>query len=394
MSALVKVLLVTPSYHPIVGGSETAIRILSTKLNEMGVQTDVMTFNMNRKWNPIWREATEDNGLFKVFKVSAFNPARIFRINPLELIKMYVVPKPNFTNRFKEYDIIHFQGEADVSFLLFSFFVRRPKLWTSHVNYAKLPRLKKLFRLVFPRLAYLYIAHDSKLLSDYGVSTSRSLVFQSFGVDTETFRPSETKKTDNLILFVGRITRSKGLHILLKTLAQVTSPTRLAIIGPTDDMKYAETCIDMIKQLNERGIHSAKYLGVMDEKSLIPWYQKAAILVRPDLDRFSGGLTSLEALSCGTPIIGTGNHVVRNGVNGLTVSPNNTKELADALNELLQNRELREEYGMKGRKMIEECFSWQKIVQHLAKIYEAVLSNYRVRAKCSSRRVRDELEAK
>lgn len=371
-----KVLLVTPSYHPIVGGSETAIRILSTVLNEIGVNTDVMTLNMNQKWNSIWRDETDENGIFQVFKIAAFNLATIFGINPLELVRVHVIPKPSFTKKFKKYDIIHFQGEADLSFLLFSFFVRKPKMWTSHVNYAKLPKLKTLFRLIFPRLADLYLAHDLWLLSDYGVPRSKSFAFSSFGVDTETFRPNEPKRIGNLILFVGRITRSKGLHILLGALPHVAYKTQVAIIGPKDDVEYGETCMGMISKLTSQGVHKVEYLGVMDEKGLVPWYQKAAVLVRPDLDGLSGGLTSLEALSCGTPVIGTGNHVIQNGVNGIIVPPENAKELARALNELLANRELREEYGKEGRKMIEERFSWESIARKLSKIYKLVLSNY------------------
>lgn len=377
-----KVLLVTPSYHPIVGGTETAIRILSTTLNEIGIHTDVMTFNMNQKWNPIWREETEDNGLFKVFKMPAFNPATFFRINPLELIYVYVIPRPDFAKKFKDYDIIHFQGEADFSFPLLSFFVRKPKIWTSHVNYARLPRLKRLFKLFFPRLVDLYIAHELGLLSNLGVPRSKSLVFQSFGVDAKTFRPDETKKLDNLVLFVGRITKSKGLHVLLEALPYVSSQTQLIIIGPKSDssksdLEYAEACMDRVKQVRSSGIHSIEYLGPMDEKSLVPWYQRAVVLVRPDLDGFSGGLTSLEALACATPVIGTGNHLIRDGVNGILVPPGNVMELAKALNKLLGNKELRRKYGTEGRRMVETHFSWESIVKDLAKIYEAMLSNYR-----------------
>ena len=45
-----KVLMVTPSYYPIIGGAETIIHDLSMKLNERGISTDIMTFNMEEKW--------------------------------------------------------------------------------------------------------------------------------------------------------------------------------------------------------------------------------------------------------------------------------------------------------------------------------------------------------
>jgi glycosyltransferase involved in cell wall biosynthesis len=372
-----RVLMVTPSYYPILGGSETAIRILSTMLNEMGIHTDVMTYNMTRKWNPIWREETVDNGLFRVFKVPAFNLASIFLVNPLELIKVYVIPKLSFVGRFREYDIIHFQGEADLSFPLFSFFVRKPKLWTSHTSYAKLPRLKRVFKLFFPRIADLYIAIELEILSRLGVPKNKSLPWFCFGVDVKTFRPDETKRIDNLILFVGRIDRIKGLHVLLEALSDVISQTQLVIIGPKWDPEYAAICMEKIKQVNSSGFHNVQYLGAMDEESLVPWYQKAAVLVRPDLDGFSGGLTSLEALACATPVIGTGNHLIKNGVNGLRVSPNNAKELAKAINQLLGNKISREEFGREGRRIVENQFSWKKIAEKSVKLYEAVLSTYR-----------------
>lgn len=363
--------MVTPSYYPIIGGTETAVRILSTKLNKMGIHTDVMTYNMNRKWNPIWREETEDNGLFKVFRVPAFNLSSVFRINPLELLRVHVIPKPNFTKKFEDYDIIHFQGEADLGFPLFSYFIRKPKIFHCHGNIAKFPRLKKLFKRIFPRLADLYIAYRLELLSDLGVPKSKSLALP-FGVDVETFRPDETKKLDNLILFVGRIARDKGLHVLLQALPYLTIPTQLVIIGPKWDMEYAEVCMDVIKQMAYRGVHRVKYLGAMDESSLVPWYQKAAVLVRADLDGVSGGFTALEALACGTPVVGTGNHYIKNGVNGILVPPNDPEKLAEALKKLLEDKELREKYGKEGRRIIEQHFSWESIIKKLIKVYRAM----------------------
>jgi glycosyltransferase involved in cell wall biosynthesis len=369
-----KVLMVTPSYYPIVGGTETAVRILSTKLNRMGIHTDVMTLNMNRKWNLIWREETENNGMFRVFKVPAFNPSSVFRINPLELLRVYVIPKPSFTKKFEDYDVIHFHVGGDLSFPLFSYFIRRPKILHHHGNVAQFPRLKNLFKLIFPRLADLYIAYKLKLLSDLGVPKSKSLVLL-FGVDVETFRPDETKKLDNLILFVGRISKDKGLHVLLQALPYLTIPTQLIIIGPKWDVEYAEECIHAVEKM-PIGVHIVKYLGAMDGSSLVPWYQKATVLVRPDLSGASGGLTSLEALACSTPVIGTGNHLIKDGVNGILVPPNNPKELAKALNRLLKNKQLREKYGREGRRMVEHYFSWEKIAEKLAKVYEAMLNDY------------------
>ena len=66
-----RVLMVTPGFSPIKGGTETVVRNLSLELNKIGVDADVMTFNMNRKWNPKWNGMTEQIDGISVFKVPA-----------------------------------------------------------------------------------------------------------------------------------------------------------------------------------------------------------------------------------------------------------------------------------------------------------------------------------
>jgi len=65
--------MVTPGFHPVKGGTETVVRNLSMELNRIGVDTDVMTFNMDRKWNPKWSGKTERIDRTTVFRVPALN---------------------------------------------------------------------------------------------------------------------------------------------------------------------------------------------------------------------------------------------------------------------------------------------------------------------------------
>ena len=119
----------TPSFDPIVGGAETFVRRLAIKLNELGIHTDVMTFNMNQKWKPRLNESLEKND-FTVFRIPAVpNPLAFLPINPLHRVfRFNVVPKPGFTKLFCDYDIIHFCDEEDLSFPLFSLFQKKPKI--------------------------------------------------------------------------------------------------------------------------------------------------------------------------------------------------------------------------------------------------------------------------
>lgn len=376
-----KVLLVSPSYEPIVGGTETFVLQLATTLNAFGVHADVMTFNMNRKWKPIWRESSSREN-FTVYRIPAIaNPFAFLPINPLHLIfRINVFPKPGFTRLFDTYDVIHFCDEEDLSFPFFSVLTQKPKIMHSLTPMAFEAIRKNLFlRRIFKQIAEMYIPCSFQIESylEMGIPLSKILDKKSVGVNADTFRPDESKRLDSLVLFVGRLQKLKGVHILLQALPYLKISVHAVIIGPFDQNNpgYSEELKKTVEMINAQGKHRVELLGRKDEKELIPWYQKATLLVAPHLDQICGGLTTLEALACATPVIATGNEVVKDKVNGLLIPPNDVEKLASAINELLENKELRRKLGIEGRRIIEEQYSWGRIVKDLIKVYEKLLSN-------------------
>jgi hypothetical protein len=65
--------MITPGYYPIRGGTERVVETLSVQLNRIGVSTDVLTFNMDRRWQPKRCTKQEDMRGIRVTKVGAFN---------------------------------------------------------------------------------------------------------------------------------------------------------------------------------------------------------------------------------------------------------------------------------------------------------------------------------
>jgi glycosyltransferase involved in cell wall biosynthesis len=175
-------------------------------------------------------------------------------------------------------------------------------------------------------------------------------------------------------VFAGRIEKIKGLHILMESLAYVDVPVHLAIIGATWDADYAKHIEDQSEIINEKGFHKVMFLGNLDQHDLVPWYQRAAVVVCPFLyETYSNVIR--ESLACGTPVISTGSHLVENGSDGIVLASKDPKDIARRLNKLLKERGERLRLGREGRRIIEQHFSWESIVKSLSKVYETMLAN-------------------
>ena len=372
-----RVLMVTPGYYPIKGGTETMVQSLSTELKKIGVHIDVMTFNMDQKWNPKWKGKIEKINGITVFKIPALNWLPIEH-SPRITLGVNLIPG-RFTHLLEGYDIIHFH-EADFSFPLFSFFVKKPKIFHLHGIDANYYKRYYLSRLILKHVADLYIS-ISKEMKKHLVKLDipkNKIVYLPNGVDTRIFRP-EREKTDNLVLFVGRITFDKGLHVLLRSLRYIEKSVRLVIIGPADwNLEYYRDMLKLIEDKNRNGKHKITYLGPQDQANIIKWYQKASILVSPSLIE-AFGLANLEALSCETPVVATyvGGipEVVRNGENGILVPPSDVIKLAKAIQYFLDNEDIKKKFGKEGRRWVVKNFSIETIVEKLSQIYKELICN-------------------
>ena len=380
-----KVLLITPSYFPIVGGSETLTQNLAIKLNETGIQTDILTLNMDAKWKPKWKEKIEEGTSFQIFKEPALNLLPNLP-NPLySMLRMNVFPLPSFFKRTNDYDIFHFIGEADLSIPLVSYFIPKPKIMHCvgifrkgglYYYYTfKRSYLKRTFKKYFPTLANFYLVssfEEQDILAELGVPNNKVFTLPD-GVDVHVFKPDAARKVDNMILFVGRIDRIKGLHLLIKALSHVKIPVKLVAIGPKWDSDYFAEIEQMCQRINGEGFHKIEVISGMNQNDLVPWYQQASLLVCPYLYETHSNVVR-EALACGTPVVSTGTHFLKSGSDGILTVPKDPIKIAEAIQKLVEENELREEYGRVGRRIMEQHFSWESVIQKLNEIYWGMVS--------------------
>jgi glycosyltransferase involved in cell wall biosynthesis len=360
--------MVTPAYYPVKGGTEAVVQSLCKELNKTGTTADVMTLNMDRKWGPKWRGKTENIDGTIVYKIAGLNWLPIAHSNRTTFGINFIPGR--FTRIMKDYDLIHFH--EDLTFPIFSLLSRKPKIFHLHGQV-------DFNAFLLRRITNLYISISKQIEKDLimlGIPKTK-IVYLPNGVDVNLFRP-HGKKEDNLLLFVGRIDANKGLHLLLRSLQYLEKSVRLVIIGPASwDSRYHQKILFSIEKENQKGKHKITYLGALERYDIIKWYQRASIFVLPSY--YEGfPVTTLEALSCGTPAIvtsvGGNTEVVQNYKNGILIPINDSVAIANGIRFLLENDDKRRRFGEEGRTRVVEHFSLEMMVAKLCRIYKQLIN--------------------
>lgn len=373
--------MITPSYAPIVGGTEVAVENLTINLNKQGIPTDIMTFNMDDRWNPKWEWKIEEKEGFKIYKVPAVNIfPKIHIPNFISyLFRLTVFPDYKFRNIFTEYDILHFHDEVDISFSLFSLLMDKPKIFHIHTLQETFQTYK--YNLISRNILkshalHITASHSNEVLMDYlGADWVEVL---PNGVDSSKFNYNLDEGESNLILFVGRFERRKGIHVLLDSLKYLKNPVKLVIIAPEIDNEYFNEIMIRIAEENKNKKHAILYLGSLSQGEIVKWQHKATLLACPSLTE-DFGMVIVEAMSCGTPVIasqlGGITDIIDDGENGLLVPGGNPEKLAEAVMYLLGDENLQMTLAHEARKKVEKEYTWDAVVRKLRDIYVKLLDN-------------------
>jgi glycosyltransferase involved in cell wall biosynthesis len=195
-------------------------------------------------------------------------------------------------------------------------------------------------------------------------------------VDTELFRPRDTPRDGNEVLYVGTVNRRKGVEELFKAIPEVLAKrpaTRFRIAGAISRSESGESLDQYLLALLPVGCRaSVEFLGRIPHEELPSLYNRAAVCVFPSLAE-AFGLTCVEAMACGRPVVMTnqasGPEIVEDGLSGLLADPRDSKHVSTCLLSILNNPDLQQRMGKAARKRTEEKFS-------LCSLAEATLEEY------------------
>jgi len=216
---------------------------------------------------------------------------------------------------------------------------------------------------------------QAQLVRDRVVQHSQTRVIRGTGVDTDRFRPMSNESGQPIVLLPGRMLWDKGVGEFLEAarLIRRQKPgVRFVLVGRCDEDNPASIQPEQLQRWHEERV--IEWWGHRSDMPAVLGH--AAVVVLPSY-REGLPVSLLEAAACGKPIIATDvpgcREVVRHRVNGLLVPPRNAMALADAITILLENRELRNELGHRGREMVVKEFSSTLVIQQTLALYYELL---------------------
>jgi phosphatidyl-myo-inositol alpha-mannosyltransferase len=241
---------------------------------------------------------------------------------------------------------------------------------TSRLYDVAAPVLRRVARRIRVRVA----------VSETAASAARSRLGGSFhvvpnGVDSRRFRevgPADLGPGPRLV-FVGRLDRRKGFGVAIRafaTLARDRPDLRLFVVGDGPERSAAA---HLPTSLAARVV----FLGAVDYQALPPLLAGGDVYLGPALGGESFGMVLVEAMAAGIPVVASAisgySEVVRDGVDGLLVSPGDPSALAEGVAQVLDRPELAARLRKAGPARAER-FDWSVVAGELIELYREAMA--------------------
>lgn len=258
-----------------------------------------------------------------------------------------------------------------------------PYLVTMHGSDIRLagnaPFTRSLYRRVARRAGAMTAVSSWLAAAAEEMAPERSVEVAPMPVLTDLFHPGGERESD-LLLFVGKLTEQKGLARLLRAMASMHRPARLAVVGAgrVDDTALRELA-------RELGLDARiEWLPLLSQAELAAQYRRAAIHVVPALDE-GLGLTAVESLLSETPVVGFRSgglpDIVPDGIAGRLVEAGDIPALAQALDATLGDSLGRREMGTAGRLHAEQRFGAAGASERYAALYARIIREHSAHAR-------------
>lgn len=244
--------------------------------------------------------------------------------------------------------------------------------------------------------------HEQRELIDTYDAPADKVTIIPAGTNVEQFRPLSREVArqriepalgidpdDVVVVYVGRMLPRKDVRNVVRAFALLSErwaagrpPLKLLIVGGETDLPdpVATPEIGELQRLAaELNVaERVRFTGMRQQEVLLHYYGAGDVAVTtPWYEPF--GLTPLEAMACGRPVVGSAvggiTFTIEDGVTGHLVPPRDPEALAKSLEDLLGDPIRRERMGRAARARVERLFTWPRVASRTSALYEEVLAS-------------------
>ncbi len=202
---------------------------------------------------------------------------------------------------------------------------------------------------------------------EHGIPEGRLVYIRNF-INAAEYEP--TYATGDYVLFVGRLSREKGIRTLLRAVQNLDVPVRIVGDGPLR--------AEYDRHVQEHDTAHVTFEGYKSGDDLRRLYANAAFLVIPSECYENAPMTILEACAYGKPVIGSRiggiSEMIEPGRTGLLFTPGEADELAACIRTLWPDESLRSKMGRAARQKVQKEFSSEAHYEQLMDLYRTLLN--------------------
>jgi glycosyltransferase involved in cell wall biosynthesis len=374
-----KILQVTPRYHPSIGGVEETVKQYSERLTkDFDHQVTVLTSNL------------DSDG------TSVVNGVKVERSFSLPFAKkgpfLPITPLIGWSLLSSRYDLWHMHANkrftTDFAAVLQKI-KKTPTVFSPYAGMFGTTWLGRVHNRTIGRLAFdarvtIVISKFEKNLIEKEKMPVKRFEVLPIGIDVSEFGKADLTVKDKwglkdkkVILFVGRLTKHKGVDTLLRAAPQVfkkNPEARILVVGP--DFGEKETFRQLARdlQIEEQVIFG----GSVSREQLLGCYKIADVFCLPSRSE-AFGIVLIEAMAAGVPVVGAANtaipEIIQDGETGLLFPTEDEHVLAEKINLLLEDEKLHQELVNNAAVSVAEKYNWDQIVSQLDRIYKEVVGS-------------------
>ena len=383
-----KILQVIPRFNPSLGGGVDVVYNISKHLALRG--HDVTIATTDYLFDADYAKTIEDIGV---------------KVIPFKHLFNYClyIPSPSMKTwcdtHISDFDVIHLNGTRSYqNAVVTDYAIKKnvPIVLQAHGSIMRIVErkgIKWLYDQVF----------GNKLLSNasafIALSNSESDAYQRMGIVKEKIHvvpngvdltkfedlpeKGEFRKKysipsgDKVVLYLGRLHKSKGIDLLIEAFADLTSRignVRLVLVGPDGGSKQ-----ELLKITADRDIlDKVQYTGLVSEQDKFAAFVDSDVFVTP---RFYGfPITFAESCACGLPIVTTNGGEYLDWIEGAVgySTGYSSNELCNSIEKILTDDKIKKDFTDNCQKIVKEEFNWCVISEKVEKIFSGIISAHEV----------------